>query len=187
MTMTDRDRKLLMIALPLVLVLAYWFVLLSPKREDASKMSNQVTSAQQERDQAVAAASQVAKAKDTFEQDYTDIVELGKAIPPTVDMASLFVQLDHASKGTGIRFEKIVAGDRISATDATQSAQEGGSSSAAPSSGSGSQPASAPGKAVAAAKDAKGQSQQAAQKSDAASGGTPQAGAQTSAPTGLDI
>ena len=37
MTLTDRDRKIVMIIVPLVVVLAYWFLLLTPKREAASR------------------------------------------------------------------------------------------------------------------------------------------------------
>ena len=40
-------------------------------------------------------------------------MRLGKAIPSTVDMPSLLVQLDAAAAGTGIKFTKIKTGDRI--------------------------------------------------------------------------
>ena len=33
---SDRDRKIMLALVPLVVILAYWFLLLSPKREEAS-------------------------------------------------------------------------------------------------------------------------------------------------------
>jgi hypothetical protein len=49
-------------------------------------------------------------------------VKLGKAIPTSVDMPSLLVQLDAAAAGTGIRFTKIKAGPRTVAAVATTTA-----------------------------------------------------------------
>jgi hypothetical protein len=181
MNLTDRDRKLLMIVVPLVLVLAYWFLLLSPKREDATKLGEQVAAAETARDQAVAQANQQAQAKDTFERDYTEIVRLGKAIPPTVDMASLLVQVDSAAKGTDIVFDKIVAGERVSAAG----------ESAGGSGGQGGEAQSSAGKAADKAEDAKAQTEDAAQKSDSASNAqgseASAGGAAATPPPGLDV
>jgi Tfp pilus assembly protein PilO len=182
MTLSDRDRKLLTFIVPIVVLVAYWFLLLSPKREEASKVTEQVVAAEQARDQAVAQADQQAAAKDSFERDYTEIVRLGKAVPPTVDMASLLVQLDHAAKGTNIDFNKISAGERVSATG------DNGQQGAAPAEGS--QPASAAGEAKQSAENAKDQAEGQAQESDAASNNAGQAAGGTTAvapPAGLDV
>ena len=42
-------------------------------------------------------------------------MRLGKAIPSTLDMPSLLVQLDAAAAGTGIKFTRIATGDRVRA------------------------------------------------------------------------
>ncbi len=39
MSMTDRDRKILMLLVPLVLIVVYWFLLLSPKRQEATRLT----------------------------------------------------------------------------------------------------------------------------------------------------
>ena len=39
MTLSDRDRRILLILVPIVIVVAYWFLILSPKRSDLSPMS----------------------------------------------------------------------------------------------------------------------------------------------------
>jgi hypothetical protein len=192
-TLTDRDRKLVMFIVPIVLVLAYWFLLLSPKREDAAEAGKQLAAAEKARDQAVDLAERQAKAKETFETDYTEIVRLGKAIPPTVDMASLLVQIDSAAKGTDIDFDKITAGERVSS--ATGETITGGQAAQS------TQPQSGAGKAAAAANDAKAKTEGQAKASDSASSGsgsgtatqpagasTPAAGgASSGAPAGLDV
>ena len=86
MSLTDRDRKIVILLLPVVVILAYWFLLLSPKRHEAKTLSTQVTAAEQSRDAAVAQAAQLEQAKSRFATEYAQMVELGKALPTNVDM-----------------------------------------------------------------------------------------------------
>jgi hypothetical protein len=69
----------------------------------------------------------VAGAKSNFAADYTTVVRLGKAIPSTVDMPSLLMQLDRAARGTEISFDKITTGERQAATAPAASGGAGGS------------------------------------------------------------
>jgi len=120
-TLTDRDRKILTALLPVVVLAAYWFLLLAPKREQASAASEQLATQEQRLDDARAQLNVAQGAKQTFDASYSQIVRLGKAIPSTVDMPSLIVQLDAAAAGTGIRFTKIATGERVD-TPATATA-----------------------------------------------------------------
>jgi Tfp pilus assembly protein PilO len=106
----------MLIIVPIVVILVYWFLILSPKRDDLKKAQSAQTAAEQARDQAVAQAAQLQKAKSTFAADYAAVVRLGKAIPETVDSPSLLVQLDRASKGTHIAFRSVSFGGRSSTT-----------------------------------------------------------------------
>ena len=112
-SMSDRDRKILLAVIPVVVIVAYWFLLLGPTRKDAATASAQATKQEKRRDAAKAEVAQASAAKTDFRSDYTQIVRLGKAIPAQVDMPSLLVQLEGAAKGTGIRFTKISQGERI--------------------------------------------------------------------------
>jgi hypothetical protein len=114
-SLTDRDRKIVMLILPLLLIAVYWFLVLAPKRKEAKKLSAQATQAQQARDQAVATANSLQQAKANFPAEYAEMVRLGKAIPTQVDMPSLIVQLDAAAHGTGIQFGDIKVGARVAA------------------------------------------------------------------------
>jgi hypothetical protein len=147
--MTGRDRKILLSVIPLVLLLAYYFLLFSPRRQEASKASKDLTAQQKRVTDAQAKVTEASTSKTTFASDYTQMVRLGKAIPSKIDMPSLIVQLDQASNGTGIKFTKIATGARNAG--ATPPAATDSSPSTGGSSGNGTngQPASAAGGAQA--------------------------------------
>lgn len=116
MSLTQRDRRILLVLVPVVLLIAYWFLLLSPKRNDLKSARDEQHAAEQARDQAVAQAAQLEHARVTFARDYATVVRLGKAIPATVDSPSLLVQLDRAAKGTHIDFDSVTFGARAAST-----------------------------------------------------------------------
>jgi hypothetical protein len=128
MTLTDRDRKILLALIPLVLIAGYWFLLLAPKREESSKVRDELTQAEGVRDTAQQKASQLAGAKRSFAADYATVIRLGKSIPTSVDMPSLLVQLDRAARGTGIKFTDVKAGARtpVAAASASTGTPGGG-------------------------------------------------------------
>jgi hypothetical protein len=145
MSLTARDKKILTLIVPLVVVLAYWFVLLAPKREAATEAAATLETEKATLSDAQAKASTVRAAKDTFAHDYAAVVALGKAIPTSVDMPSLLVQLEQAAQGTGIELDGITMGERATA-------ETGAAAPAPPATGtapSGEPPQSAPGQAAA--------------------------------------
>ena len=131
MSLTDRDKKIVFLLLPLLLVGVFWFLLLKPKRHEAVKLSEQVTQAQEARDAAVSQANQLQAAKAKYASQYAEMVRLGKALPTKVDMPSLLVQLNAAAKGTGIDFSSVTVGQRAAAAPITSSTLPGSATSAA--------------------------------------------------------
>lgn len=113
--MSDRDRKLALAIIPIVLIVAYWFLLLAPARKDSTAAGTALTAAQEKRDTAESQARTLESAKSTFATDYASLVRLGKAVPTKVDMPSLIVQLQAAAKGTGISFSSVKMGERTAA------------------------------------------------------------------------
>jgi hypothetical protein len=159
MTLSQRDKKMLVILLPLVVVIGYWFLLLAPKREAASTAAATLETERAALAEAEAQASTVNAAKANFARDYAAVVALGKAIPSSVDMPSLLVQLEQAARGTGITLDGVTAGDRElvaaeapTGTSSTPSAPNPASST--PTAPSGQPPQSAPGTAAANAQGA---------------------------------
>ena len=180
MSLTDRDRKILLALIPLVVIGAYWFLLLAPKREEAGKIKDDLAQAQTVRDTAQQKASQLAGAKRSYSADYATIIRLGKSIPTSVDMPSLLVQLDRAARGTGIKFADVKAGERTAApvaAAATTATPTGGAGS--PAAAGAAPAASGPGQAAQSA----GTAVNNANASAGAAAGTPAAGATGDAST----
>ena len=117
---TARDRKIVLALVPLLILVGYWFMALAPKRAESQKVSQELSKAQTARDAAEQQVAQLNAAKASFSTDYATVIRLGKAVPTSLDMPSLLVQLDRASRGTGIDFTSIKTGARA-ATAATAS------------------------------------------------------------------
>jgi Tfp pilus assembly protein PilO len=190
-TLTDRDRKLVIGLVPILILAVYWLLLLSPKRDEASVAEAEVTTQQQRLDNARAQLAAAQSAKQSFDASYSQLVRLGKAIPSTVDMPSLLVQLDAAAAGTGIRFTKIATGERVAgeaAAATTTTTPPAGSTSGTtgtPAAAGGATAQSAPG---AAAESANTAQQTANQRSSAAAqSGVAPADAQTSTSSGSGL
>jgi hypothetical protein len=153
MTLSQRDKKIVLILIPLVVVLGYWFLLLTPKREEAATAAATLETEQATLAQAEAQASTVSAAKANFARDYSAVVALGKAIPSSVDMPSLLVQLEQAAHGTDIELAGVTAGDREPVTEPAAATgappAPGAPNPSAPTAPSGQPPQSAPGTAVA--------------------------------------
>ena len=185
MSLTGRDRKILLALIPLVAIIGYWFLILAPKRQEASKVRDQLSQAQAVRDTAQQKASQLSGAKRSFAGDYATVIRLGKAIPASVDMPSLLVQLDRAARGTGIKFTDVKAGTRSASP--TAPASTGSTGSTPPGGGTGptaqgAPPAqSGPGQAAQGASNAVNSANGA---NAAAAGSTPAAGGTDAAAAG---
>jgi hypothetical protein len=176
-TLSDRDKKILMFLVPLVLIAGYWFLLLAPKREEATAASENLTVQEDRLEAARSAADAAGNAEDDFEASYATIVRLGKAIPSTVDMPSLLVQLEAAAEGTGIRFDTISAGARTPMAPSEAASAEGGDTASTPAAEAGGAPAqTAPGGAVEAANNT-------AQSEDQRSAAAEQTGVDTTTST----
>jgi Tfp pilus assembly protein PilO len=138
--LTERDRKIVLILVPVIVLVGYWFLLLAPKRDQLATASAELTKQEERRDAAQAQVTAAESSKSSFAADYASLVKLGKAVPVEVDMPTVMVQLEAAAQGTGIKFARIATGERDEAATATTPQPP-----AAPGSGDGSQPAAAGG------------------------------------------
>jgi hypothetical protein len=114
-SLTDRDRKIVLLLVPILVLGAYWFLLLTPKREEAATAGQELAAQEQRRDDAQVRAASLSGARTDFAADYAELVRLGKAVPTVVDMPTVLVQLEDAARGTGIRFTRITAQEREAA------------------------------------------------------------------------
>ncbi len=105
MTLTNR---VIVVALAVAaLAVAFWMLLLGPKRDEASKLGAQVEETKELLAQHRAEATQAVEARQGFPVDYQQLVVLGKAVPGDDDTASLLVQLNRIADKAGVTFRNL--------------------------------------------------------------------------------
>ncbi|HEY1519217.1 MAG TPA: hypothetical protein VGF91_22490 [Solirubrobacteraceae bacterium] len=129
--MTTRDRIVILIVLALGSVVAGWMFVVSPKRDQATKLSTQITA---EQSQLSAAQGQVAageSAKKAFAGQYAQLAKLGEAVPPDDDIPSLIYQVQSAAQEAHVSFRglQLSAGSSSATTPTTTPTPSTGSSS----------------------------------------------------------
>jgi Tfp pilus assembly protein PilO len=108
--MTGRDRIVLMVVVVLIVAVGGWMVVVSPKRKEVKTYEGQLNTAQT---QLATAQSELANAKAAqaqYTSAYASVVRLGKAVPPSQEVASLVYQLEQVSNQRSVSFNSIVTG-----------------------------------------------------------------------------
>ncbi|HET9676653.1 MAG TPA: hypothetical protein VFP21_04005 [Solirubrobacterales bacterium] len=105
--MSRTNQIVIAMLVTVALAFGFWTLVLSPKREEASKLQGEVEEVksslaqhQQEVDLALAA-------KKGFAENYQQMVVLGEAVPKEDETASLLVQLEAIANRAGVRFQEI--------------------------------------------------------------------------------
>ena len=135
--MTGRDRIVLIVIVVAAVLAAGWMLVVSPKNKEAKSVETKVTSAQSELSSAEGALADARAAQSQYATAYAAIVNLGKAVPPSQEVASLVYQLEEASNLRNVSFNSIVAGSSgsSSTSSSTSSSKTGAASASASASG----------------------------------------------------
>jgi hypothetical protein len=120
---TKRDRIMILFLVAVVGFGGFYMLVLKPKREEASKLSGQLQSAQDRVSKARAELATGQQARATYAANYATVARLGKAVPTGDDVPSLVYQLDSTARETGVDFRsvKLSSGNGAS-TQTTQTA-----------------------------------------------------------------
>jgi Tfp pilus assembly protein PilO len=105
--MTSTNRVIVAVLAVVVLAIAFWMLLLGPKREEASKLGAQVEEVTASLAQHQAEAAEALEARQGFATDYQHLVVLGQAVPGDDDTASLLVQLNTVAEKAGVSFRTL--------------------------------------------------------------------------------
>jgi len=105
--MKQSDRTIMVGVALLGLTIAFWVMILSPKRQEASDLSQQVSDLRASVQQQQQLAAFAEQAKSSFGQNYHRLVVLGKAVPEDSDQASLLVQLNGLAQRAGVSFRAL--------------------------------------------------------------------------------
>ncbi len=103
-----RSNRLIVSILAVAAVaIAFWVLVLSPKREEADKLGTEVEQLQVSLAEAQSKATEAAAAKREFPADYRQLVVLGKAVPESDETSSLFIELNQIADRASLAFESI--------------------------------------------------------------------------------
>lgn len=103
--MSFSNRVIVVMLAIVVLAIAFWMLLLSPKRDEVTKLDAQVAQQEETLGQHRSEAQRGREAARNFPSEYQQLVVLGKAAPAEDDTASLLVQLNRIAGHTRVRFE----------------------------------------------------------------------------------
>jgi Tfp pilus assembly protein PilO len=102
--MQGTDRNLLLVIPAIALLLFFYLVVLGPKRQEASKLDEDISTLNSQIDTQEQTAAFAEDARQEFPKYYGNLVALGKAVPETADSASLLVQVNSLAQSSGVDF-----------------------------------------------------------------------------------
>ncbi len=106
--MSSANNKLILAMIAVaVLAGAFWMLVLSPKRQEASELSTQVSQARESLSQHRVEVATAVQARREFPVAYQQLVVLGKAVPGDDDTPSLLVQVSRIAENAKVRFQAI--------------------------------------------------------------------------------
>lgn len=122
--------------LPFVLLAAIaaggWHQLVAPKRAEATRLAAEVDSAGAELAQLQSKVAEYSKARDAYAANVGSVTRLGKAVPADDDLRSLMVQLDAATRRSGVDFRSILVSGDGAAVPESGAAGSGASATVTP-------------------------------------------------------
>ncbi len=129
--MTGRDRLALSGIAALAVLALVWLALVSPERDQASKLGAQVQQATAQLASAQSEASSARSAQSRYSSAYASVVSLGKAVPPSEEVPALIYQLAQASNQKHVEFASITNGSATGAGSGSASTSSSATATAA--------------------------------------------------------
>jgi hypothetical protein len=126
--MSGRDRMVLTVVAVLAVIGGAWLLVVSPKRQEASKLTAQVAEAKAQVTSAEGELAHAHAAQSQYAVAYASIVSLGKAVPASQEVPSLIYQLTLASSKKKVDFSSIVSGGGAAGPSSGPSAPSSGPS-----------------------------------------------------------
>lgn len=102
--MNSTNRIIAAMVAIVLLAAAFWMLLLSPKRDELSKLETRVAAEESALAQHRTEVSAGLQARKSFPDEYQQLVVLGEATPAESETASLLVQLNRIARESHVRF-----------------------------------------------------------------------------------
>jgi Tfp pilus assembly protein PilO len=108
MKLASSNKLIVAMVVVVALAFAFWTLLLSPQREEAAKLSDEVTQAQESLTLHQGEVQQALAARKKFPAEYQQLVVLGKAVPSGDETPSLLVALNRLANRSGVAFQTLL-------------------------------------------------------------------------------
>jgi hypothetical protein len=135
--MSQRDRFLLALVIPVLLVGGVWFLLLSPKRKEAEKLDTQIAAAQTRLGTAQSDLARYEAARQALAANMRSLAQAGRAVPASAAMPALLRQLERTGERTRVELQSV-------STDGDGKSAAAPAAPAPAAAGDGAAPAAAP-------------------------------------------
>jgi hypothetical protein len=122
LTVTTRDRLVLIGVIALALLGAVWLLVVSPERSKASKLNSEVSAASAQLASAQGDAASAHAAQQRYSAAYSSVVSLGKAVPASEEVPSLMYQIAQATNEKHVQFNSITTGGGAGSSSSASSA-----------------------------------------------------------------
>jgi hypothetical protein len=106
--MISSQRIIVAMLAVVAIAVAFWMLLLSPKKDEVAKLDKQVVQQEESLAQHQAEVQHGLAAEKAFPAEYQQLIVLGKAAPADDETASLLVQLNRIARNSKVRFESFV-------------------------------------------------------------------------------
>jgi hypothetical protein len=116
---TRQNKLIVTVAAVAALAALYWFLVLTPKRQEAADLQTKIEAQQQALAESQTTIATYRTARGAYKGNYAKLVRLGKAVPADDDVRSLLVQLDAAAGHSGVDFRTIQVGGSSTTTAST--------------------------------------------------------------------
>lgn len=105
--MSGSNRIIVAMVAVVALAVVFWMMILSPKKQEAGKLADEVAQARESLATSQAEVDQALAARKKFPAEYQQLVVLGKAVPSDSETASLLVELNRLARRTKVRFQTL--------------------------------------------------------------------------------
>jgi Tfp pilus assembly protein PilO len=132
MKMDSAGRMVVAILVVVVAIVAFWLLLLGPKRKEADELSTKVEGLQATLAQTQSEVAEGERARREFAHNYRQLVVLGKAVPANDETSSLLIQVNHVADSAGVTFQSIELGTTSGSTSSETETTTGSGFSSPP-------------------------------------------------------
>jgi type II secretory pathway pseudopilin PulG len=126
---TRRDQTVLAVVVVVAAIAAAWLLVISPKRDQASKLQGQIQTTQSSLNSARSEVAQAQAARSSFRGSYSELVRLGEAVPTDDNVPSLIYEIQSAANATRVNFDSLTV-NPSGAAASTPAAPPAGSTTA---------------------------------------------------------